>query len=213
MVAGTALPRGEEMQGRHPEMTSSTDDPGRKVSRREEPMKRPTRILSALGSALLLSLPAAAEHSMTRGTVCSGGGVRTTGNYTMRATVGQPAVGRVENGTHIFRMGSGFLYDWWLNCDVIEPLNLLPRGYALSQNYPNPFNPITRLRFEVPAPSHVSIRLYDVSGRVVRIVVDELLEPGFYEGLIDASGLASGLYFCRMTAASFQASRVLALTK
>ena len=176
-------------------------------------MKQPTRVFSSIGLVLLLSLPAAAEYSMTRGTVCSGGGVYSNGSYTMRATIGQPAIGKVENGTHVLGMGGGFLYDWWLNCDVAEPLDLLPHRYALGQNYPNPFNPMTRLQFEVPRASHVSIRLYDVTGREVRVVVDDQLEPGCYESLIDASGLASGLYFCRMTSKSFQASRVLALMK
>lgn len=173
-------------------------------------MKRSIRILIALGLLLLLSHPATA-YTLRGGTICSGGSVNFGEIYGMRASIALPVIGNVLSET--YRTRAGFVWDWWIVDDVIEPVDLRPLSFALSQNYPNPFNPRTRIRFEVPKESQVSIRLYDVSGRLVHVIVDDRLEPGCYESLIDASGMASGLYFCKMTAGSFQASRVLSLMK
>lgn len=77
----------------------------------------------------------------------------------------------------------------------------LPRVFALKQNYPNPFNPRTVIRFEVPHEARVSVAMYNVLGQEVVRVVDNLVySAGRYEAAVDASGLASGVYFYRMMA-------------
>ena len=71
----------------------------------------------------------------------------------------------------------------------------VPNKYELSQNYPNPFNPTTKIDFQLPRDSKVMIKLYDVSGREVRTIVNEKRTAGFYTVGFDASGLSSGVYF------------------
>jgi len=87
--------------------------------------------------------------------------------------------------------------------------DLAPLEFALLQNYPNPFNPTTAIRFSVPpskgrdgqAPgaSHVWLAVYDILGREVATLVNEELGAGSYEKTFDARGLASGLYFYRLS--------------
>ncbi|MGB6033002.1 MAG: T9SS type A sorting domain-containing protein [Bacteroidota bacterium] len=74
----------------------------------------------------------------------------------------------------------------------------MPVAYALLQNYPNPFNPSTTIRYDMPASSHVVIRLYSVLGEEVVTLVDEVQEAGYRSLTFDAAGLASGVYFYRI---------------
>lgn len=89
----------------------------------------------------------------------------------------------------------------------------LPTEFGLQQNFPNPFNPSTVIRYQLPEASYVTIRMYDVIGREVRLVVDEAKEPGYYEVALDASSFASGIYLYRMQAGDFVAVRKLLLMK
>ncbi|MEW6511112.1 MAG: T9SS type A sorting domain-containing protein [Bacteroidota bacterium] len=110
---------------------------------------------------------------------------------------------------------------------VAEP-DALPREFALLQNYPNPFNPTTTIRYTIAgvvAPSgaslsgvegrvsNVKLVVYDVLGREVATLVNEVKQPGTYTVQFDGSGLASGVYFYRLTAGSFVQSRKMALVK
>ncbi len=89
------------------------------------------------------------------------------------------------------------------------------RGSMLHQNYPNPFNPSTTIGFTLRGAGVVRVRLavYDLAGREVRALVDEAKEPGTHKVLFDASGLASGIYFCRMQAGSLTETRKLVLAR
>jgi hypothetical protein len=88
-------------------------------------------------------------------------------------------------------------------------LDVLPPRFALYQNTPNPFNPKTRIHFDVPAGGgDVSIKIYDVEGRLVRTLVSGEQFPGrwstTWEGNDDGgTRVASGVYFCRMTAVGY----------
>jgi hypothetical protein len=81
-----------------------------------------------------------------------------------------------------------------------ESANEVPKDFGLSQNYPNPFNTQTTINFQVPTRSHVSLRVYDLLGREVSILVDAHQEPGYKSVRFDASYLVSGIYFYRLKA-------------
>ena len=74
----------------------------------------------------------------------------------------------------------------------------VPMEFALSQNYPNPFNPSTTIRYDVAKPAHVTIRVYDVLGRVVAQLVDAAQAPSSYLVHWNPSGLSSGTYLYRI---------------
>jgi hypothetical protein len=74
-----------------------------------------------------------------------------------------------------------------------------PQGFLLKQNYPNPFNPSTRIDYQIPAAGKVSLRIFDVLGREVGDLVHEDQAGAAYSVIWNASSLASGVYFYRLT--------------
>jgi 1,4-alpha-glucan branching enzyme len=89
----------------------------------------------------------------------------------------------------------------------------VPDAFALSQNYPNPFNPSTTIKYQVPSASHVTIKIYDVLGKEIATVADGMHSPGYYAAVFDGSGLASGLYFYRITAGIHTEAKRMILVK
>lgn len=80
---------------------------------------------------------------------------------------------------------------------------IVPNKYELSQNYPNPFNPSTKIKYAIPASEFVTLKIYDVLGNEVAILVTEEKPAGNYEVNFNAKGLSSGIYFYRLQASSF----------
>jgi hypothetical protein len=85
----------------------------------------------------------------------------------------------------------------------------IPAVTALAGVYPNPFNPSTRLKFSLKEKGRVSLRVYDISGRLVRVLVNEVREAGSYEVVWDGTNdggrkTTSGIYFCRMEAEDYE---------
>ncbi len=76
-------------------------------------------------------------------------------------------------------------------------------SYMLVWNYPNPFNPKTRIDFQIPGRLYVLIDIYDARGRKIKTLVDAWLDHGMHSVEWDASGLPSGMYFCRLKAGDF----------
>ncbi len=91
--------------------------------------------------------------------------------------------------------------------------NSLPIEYNLSQNYPNPFNPSTTISYSVINSDLVQIKVYDILGREVKILVNELKQAGTYEIQFDATGLASGIYLYRIESGSFVQTKKMILLK
>jgi hypothetical protein len=97
--------------------------------------------------------------------------------------------------------------------DVKEGSPEMPKNFALHQNYPNPFNPKTTIRYDLPSAGLVSIKVFDILGREVRTLVNEVQNAGFKSVKFDVNGLASGVYFYRLIAGEFVAARKLLLAK
>ncbi|MBS1552537.1 MAG: T9SS type A sorting domain-containing protein [Bacteroidetes bacterium] len=89
----------------------------------------------------------------------------------------------------------------------------VPNSFDMSQNYPNPFNPSTKINYDLPVDGKVSIILYDLTGRQVANLVNEVKTAGYYTVSFNASNLASGMYFYRITAGNFVSTKKMVLVK
>ena len=167
-------------------------------------------VLAVLLSALVFAVPAAAQYQITESVIGSGGTNASGGSYQMLGTVGQPFIGVTEGPSFKNEIGFWYMPGWILTGIAEEELPL--RTY-FGQNFPNPFNPVTTIGYALATPARVTIKVYDVSGREVRTLVDADLEPGRYRETLNAAGLAGGVYFARMTADDYTETKKLVLLK
>ncbi len=108
---------------------------------------------------------------------------------------------RANTGKYNYRLkqidyNGNFAYFPLLNEVVVG----VPDKYNMSQNYPNPFNPTTKIDYDIPYDGKVSILLYDMTGREIANLVNEVKTAGYYTVQLNASDFASGMYFYRITA-------------
>ncbi len=101
---------------------------------------------------------------------------------------------------------------------VADDLDVLPTDFELGPNCPNPFNPTTTFSYAVPHEAHVHIAVYNILGRKVTDLVDQVMTPGRYEAVwngTDSDGrtVVSGIYFTRMHSGDFVSSRKMLLLK
>jgi|GEM_PF-1250197 len=111
----------------------------------------------------------------------------------------------------------------WNPCDMIvgaeERSNTTPKQrFELRQNYPNPFSGSTKVSFTIPGKTHVSLRVFDICGRLVADIADERLKPGRYlyawNGVDDEGRkVAGGVYFCTLSAGGLKQTRKLVLLR
>ncbi|MBN2031418.1 T9SS type A sorting domain-containing protein [bacterium] len=96
---------------------------------------------------------------------------------------------------------------------VEEHSNPTEEHYTLYQNYPNPFNSSTKISFEIPQQSSVSVKIYDLLGQEVRTLVDEDLPEGVYNITLNAEDFPSGLYIYRLQADQYQEEKKLLILR
>ena len=88
-----------------------------------------------------------------------------------------------------------------------------PSEFLLSQNFPNPFNPSTVINYQLPRTSFVSLKVYDILGKEVATVVNEIKEAGVYSVLFDGSALSAGVYFYKIQAGIYSTIKKMILIK
>lgn len=100
---------------------------------------------------------------------------------------------------------------------ITQTGNEAPKTFSLKQNYPNPFNPVTKIKFDIPASgtvsSNVRLSVYDVTGRLVVILVNEVLKPASYTVDLNMSSYSSGVYFYKLEYGSFVNTKKMILVK
>ena len=89
----------------------------------------------------------------------------------------------------------------------------VPVGYSLSQNFPNPFNPTTTITYHVAALGRVTLKIFDLLGRDVATLVNEVMSAGSYDAKFNAANMPSGVYFYRLQAGSFEKTKRLVVLK
>lgn len=113
-----------------------------------------------------------------------------------------------------YQMGRVYVYGGGaISVGVEDQANEIPGGYRLFQNYPNPFNPTTTIRFSLPRREHVTLKIFDLLGREVAVLVEENLEPGEHSVVFNGGGLSSGVYLCRLEAGAFVGQKKLVLVR
>lgn len=93
----------------------------------------------------------------------------------------------------------------------IEDETSNPLAFSLEQNYPNPFNPMTEIEYRLENTTCVVLTVYDISGRLIKTLINQTQNAGKHTFTFDASGLASGIYFYKLKADNFERCRKMAL--
>ncbi|HEY3252158.1 MAG TPA: YCF48-related protein [Ignavibacteria bacterium] len=129
-------------------------------------------------------------------------------NFTTAINVGSaPAAGVVwmDKSTLLYQHGAG-IHKLNVTYTVTPLLSSqqtsleIPSEFSLGQNYPNPFNPNTLINYGISKPSFITIKLFDVTGREIKTLINSQLAPGNYKIDFDASSLSGGVYFYTMLA-------------
>ena len=88
-----------------------------------------------------------------------------------------------------------------------------PLRFKLNQNYPNPFNPVTSITFQIPVKGKITLKVFNIVGKEVAILMDDEVEPGSYVRNFNGNDLASGVYFCKLQANEFVDIKKMLLLK
>lgn len=110
-------------------------------------------------------------------------------------------------------MSANNIAKWSLPTNIETATNEIPDAYTLYQNYPNPFNPETKINYAIPKQGHVTLKVYDISGREVMTLVNEVKTAGYYSINFNGNSLNSGVYFYRLTTADYTETRKMLLLK
>lgn len=171
-------------------------------------MKRIIGWLVMLGVLLFIHPPGWGQYKISHDVIGNGGTESSDGTNILLGTIGQPSIGVID--TIPYRNDVGYWYQLgYVITGVTTKQSKLPKVYSLDQNYPNPFNPSTTIQFALPEETHVTLRIYDVLGRLVATVINEEMMPGVYRATFDAKNLASGVYFYRIHTKGFVKSKKL----
>lgn len=95
----------------------------------------------------------------------------------------------------------------------VQQIDQIPVEYSLQQNYPNPFNPLTSIEYSISEASFTELKIYDLLGNKVAVLVNEYQSPGKYSAEFNAINLPSGTYFYRLTSGEFSETKKLLLIK
>lgn len=127
------------------------------------------------------------------------------------------AIGFNNNGSsaYIGLFGTGFdrIFKFDGPTSVEDPGYTVVNGYKLSQNYPNPFNPSTKISFELPVTGFVTLKVYDMIGREVAVLVNEELASGSHTVNFNANNLSTGTYVYQLTSNGNVISNKMVLLK
>ncbi len=99
------------------------------------------------------------------------------------------------------------------NRTSLNPENNLPNKYILKQNYPNPFNPTTSIEYYLPERVEVTLKIYDISGELIKVLVNKTQESGSYNFNWNSEGESSGIYFYQLQAGTFSDTKKMLLIK
>jgi hypothetical protein len=126
-----------------------------------------------------------------------------------------PTAAGNEKATDEFVPLLNVFYNTWKGSTVAEGNTdgNLPTNYSLEQNFPNPFNASTRIRFSLPRTTVVELRVYDLLGKEVELILSEQRQAGIHEVVWSADDAPSGIYLVRLEAGEYTETKKLILQK
>lgn len=173
-------------------------------------MKRLTLVL-LLPLFGLTATSAWAGTTMSQSVLGSGGAMLSGASHRLDATLAQPVIGVVTGG---HRVDIGYWQVMGLvTSDAPLPPQTAEEPFATFEISPNPIQPGSELSLLLPTRSHVTVKLYDVTGRVARELVDADLGPGVATVALPMTNLPSGVYLCRMTSPGVSDTKRLVLLR
>jgi hypothetical protein len=119
----------------------------------------------------------------------------------------------VNNGTFYYRLKQVDFDGSYEYSDIVEVNLNVPTEFSLQQNYPNPFNPNTTIKYSIPQASQVQIKVFDILGAEISILMDEEKSVGSYDLTWNAENLPSGIYFYQLKAGSYIETKKMLLLK
>ena len=174
-------------------------------------MKRMRIVVVALCCCIAVST-GWGQITLGAGVFATGGGMFSGATYAAAGSIGQGVIGR-STGTS-FAASAGFWGDGGIILDVEGLAGAEEPGeFDLRQNYPNPFNPLTRIELRIRNSDFLVLKIYDLLGREVAVLINEMKDAGTYTVDFDGSALASGVYIYRMTSGSFIQTRRMILLR
>ena len=124
-----------------------------------------------------------------------------------------PTVSWTSEGTNYLRKHNVLVDFQNVITSFAQKGSTIPVKYELYQNYPNPFNPSTTIKYDLPKESSVKLVVYDILGREVATLVNEIKKAGSHQVIWNANLYASGLYFCRLLTEGYNSTKKLLLMK
>jgi hypothetical protein len=119
-----------------------------------------------------------------------------------------PAIGRYAYRLKQIDNNGTFKYSFSIEVSIETP-----KTFSLEQNYPNPFNPRTTIHYQLPTAQFVTLKIFDLLGKEVAVILSEQKDAGTYIKIWDASSYPSGIYFCRIQAGGYSALKKFVLLK
>ena len=98
-------------------------------------------------------------------------------------------------------------------CEELSNIEIYPFEYSLGKPYPNPFNPTATISFSIPAYEFISIKVYDLNGKLIANLIEKNLGPGEHTVIWDAKNSSSGQYLVKMDAMNFSKTELVTLVK
>jgi hypothetical protein len=171
-------------------------------------------ILFCVALAALTAGSALAQTELASSVVGGGGRDAAGSGRVLRCTVGQGVIGSVSGPSYLMEIGYWRRQHEFLS-DAAETPTFV---WGLGQNHPNPFNPLTTISFSLPRESLVSLRVFDLRGRLVRTLLDESRPAGVHtvvwDGRDESGGrVASGTYVTRLVSSEGVLTRKMLLAK
>jgi hypothetical protein len=131
--------------------------------------------------------------------------------FNLPATYGPEGSQNAASGDYIKTLY--FLFGSSNTTNVTESSPQIPQKFSLEQNYPNPFNPSTTIKYQVTEAQVTTLKIYDLLGREVAILVNKAEPPGIYEVQWNASTMPSGVYYYRLQTGSHVETKAMTLLK